>query len=302
MNNSRIDPEDLKIDFRTIQEIMETHVPKPKWNGLFTPGLKPGCYILYDILKEEMLPKAESLDIDANDIVVVRDNTVIEVREAVQAFLESADDFHDNGYIHKGGLGLEGPPGSGKTTLLRQVVEDCVERGHIVFYSQSPYVLSRSLANFRNMSDAPVICVIEDIDTLCRQGGEHDLLEMIDGMKSVDGTYFLATINDRKNVPPRLFRKGRFDKRVMVPYPDLAQRVEYLTAKAGDKLDGRSIRKVCLATEGLGFASLDAVVKQVLIYKTPLAEAIAEAKDEERLDGNGYKGGYPSCYDEDSCE
>jgi cell division protease FtsH len=88
---------------------------------------------------------------------------------------------------------------------------------------------------------APCIIFIDEIDAVGRHrgaglGGGHDereqtlnqLLVEMDGFESNEGVILIAATNRPDVLDPALLRPGRFDRRVVVPRPDLRGRVAIL--------------------------------------------------------------------------
>ena len=88
---------------------------------------------------------------------------------------------------------------------------------------------------------APCIIFIDEIDAVGRHrgaglGGGHDereqtlnqLLVEMDGFESNEGVILIAATNRPDVLDPALLRPGRFDRRVVVPRPDLRGRLEIL--------------------------------------------------------------------------
>ena len=84
--------------------------------------------------------------------------------------------------------------------------------------------------------NAPCIIFIDEIDAVGRHrgaglGGGHDereqtlnqLLVEMDGFESNDGVIIIAATNRPDVLDPALLRPGRFDRRIVVPRPDVAR-------------------------------------------------------------------------------
>jgi len=89
--------------------------------------------------------------------------------------------------------------------------------------------------------NAPCIIFIDEIDAVGRHrgaglGGGHDereqtlnqLLVEMDGFESNEGVILIAATNRPDVLDPALQRPGRFDRRIMVPRPDLKGRIGVL--------------------------------------------------------------------------
>ncbi|MEZ4319128.1 MAG: ATP-dependent zinc metalloprotease FtsH [Myxococcota bacterium] len=146
------------------------------------------------------------------------------------------------GRIPKGVL-LMGPPGTGKTLLARAVAGEA----GVPFFtiSGSDFVemfVGVGASRVRDLFEqgkkhAPCIIFIDEIDAVGRHrgaglGGGHDereqtlnaLLVEMDGFEGTEGVILVAATNRPDVLDPALLRPGRFDRRVVVPAPDVRGR------------------------------------------------------------------------------
>jgi cell division protease FtsH len=169
-----------------------------------------------------------------------------ELREIIE-FLREAQKFQKlGGRIPKGVL-LVGPPGTGKTLLARAVAGEA----NVPFFSISgsdfvEMFVGVGASRVRDLfeqgkKNAPCIIFIDEIDAVGRHrgaglGGGHDereqtlnqLLVEMDGFESNEGVILIAATNRPDVLDPALLRPGRFDRRVVVPRPDVRGREEIL--------------------------------------------------------------------------
>ena len=169
-----------------------------------------------------------------------------ELREIIE-FLREAQKFQKlGGRIPKGVL-LVGPPGTGKTLLARAVAGEA----NVPFFSISgsdfvEMFVGVGASRVRDLfeqgkKNAPCIIFIDEIDAVGRHrgaglGGGHDereqtlnqLLVEMDGFESNEGVILMAATNRPDVLDPALLRPGRFDRRVVVPRPDVKGREEIL--------------------------------------------------------------------------
>jgi cell division protease FtsH len=167
--------------------------------------------------------------------------------EEIIAFLREPRKFTRlGGRIPKGVL-LVGPPGTGKTLLARAVAGEA----SVPFFSISgsdfvEMFVGVGASRVRDLfqqgkKNAPCIIFIDEIDAVGRHrgaglGGGHDereqtlnqLLVEMDGFESNEGVILVAATNRPDVLDPALLRPGRFDRRVVVPRPDLRGRMQIL--------------------------------------------------------------------------
>ena len=176
-----------------------------------------------------------------------------ELKEVVE-FLKSPDKFNTLGARIPHGVLLVGPPGTGKTLLARA----CAGEAGVPFYSISgsdfvEMYVGVGASRVRDLFDKakktmPCIIFIDEIDAVGRQrgaglGGGHDereqtlnqLLVEMDGFAINEGVIVMAATNRRDILDPALLRPGRFDRTILVNYPDMAGRVAILKVHAKGK-------------------------------------------------------------------
>jgi cell division protease FtsH len=175
---------------------------------------------------------------------------VDEAKEELQEIIEFLKDPQKfqrlGGRIPKGVL-LVGPPGTGKTLLARAVAGEA----NVPFFSISgsdfvEMFVGVGASRVRDLfeqgkKNAPCIIFIDELDAVGRHrgaglGGGHDereqtlnaMLVEMDGFDSNEGVIIMAATNRPDVLDPALLRPGRFDRRIVVPRPDLRGREEIL--------------------------------------------------------------------------
>ncbi|MBQ2956808.1 MAG: ATP-dependent zinc metalloprotease FtsH [Clostridia bacterium] len=169
-----------------------------------------------------------------------------ELREIVE-FLKDPKRFLDVGARIPKGVLLVGPPGTGKTLLARAVAGEA----GVPFFtiSGSDFVemfVGVGASRVRDLFDqakkhSPAIVFIDEIDAVGRHrgaglGGGHDereqtlnqLLVEMDGFTANQGIIVMAATNRADILDPALLRPGRFDRQIVVNYPDIKGREEIL--------------------------------------------------------------------------
>jgi SpoVK/Ycf46/Vps4 family AAA+-type ATPase len=258
--------------------IMQEHfIPRPM-NGLpFEMRIKPGVYFLRSCLSEDKSPSPMEMSFVQDEMIENKHKYVI--RSEIASFFKKRDLFESEGLIHKRGLILYGPPSSGKTSIIREEIQLAADNGAIVFMARSPYVLTDSMQVFRTMEpDRDLIVVMEDIDEIVRSWGEQELLEMMDGMNSVNHVLFIASTNHPECMSAKLRRPGRFDRKVKIPNPDFNQRKQYFAMKYENRLSEDRIESLAYHTDGFGFGQMREVFISHKGYGRPLSESVKYVK------------------------
>src|SRR6202023_2300873 len=165
-----------------------------------------------------------------------------ELGEVVE-FLKYPKKFQARGAPIRKGVLLLGPPGSGKPLLARAIAGEA----GVPFFSISgsdfvEMFVGVGASRVRDLfvqgkKHAPCIIFIDEIDAVGRHrgaglGGGHDereqtlnqLLVEMDGFEANEGVILVAATNRPDVLDPALLRPGRFDRRVVVPRPDVGGR------------------------------------------------------------------------------
>jgi cell division protease FtsH len=196
--------------------------------------------------------------------------------QEIIAFLKDPKKFTKlGGRIPKGCL-LVGPPGTGKTLLARAIAGEA----GVPFFSISgsdfvEMFVGVGASRVRDLfvqgkKNAPCIIFIDEIDAVGRHrgaglGGGHDereqtlnqLLVEMDGFEANEGVILIAATNRPDVLDPALLRPGRFDRRVVVPRPDVKGREGILQVHTRKVPVGTDVDIAVLARATPGFAGAD---------------------------------------------
>ena len=198
-----------------------------------------------------------------------------ELAEIVE-FLKSPRKFNELGARIPKGVLLLGPPGTGKTLLARAVAGEA----GVPFFSISgsdfvEMFVGVGASRVRDLfeqakKNSPSIIFIDEIDAVGRQrgtglGGGHDereqtlnqLLVEMDGFGANQGVIVLAATNRPDILDHALLRPGRFDRQIVVNYPDVKGREEILKVHSRNKPLGFDVDLSTIAKSTAGFTGAD---------------------------------------------
>src|ERR1700688_1850644 len=208
-----------------------------------------------------------------------------ELEEIIQ-FLKDPKRFTRlGGRIPKGVL-LVGAPGTGKTLLARAIAGEA----GVPFFSISgsdfvEMFVGVGASRVRDLfvqgkKHAPCIIFIDEIDAVGRHrgaglGGGHDereqtlnqLLVEMDGFEANEGVILVAATNRPDVLDPALLRPGRFDRRVVVPRPDVKGREGILRVhtRKVPLSDDVALDKLARSTPGFSGADLENLVNEAAL-------------------------------------
>ena len=198
-----------------------------------------------------------------------------ELAELVE-FLKNPAKYNDLGARIPKGVLLVGPPGTGKTLLARAVAGEA----GVPFFSISgsdfvEMFVGVGASRVRDLfeqakKNSPCIVFIDEIDAVGRQrgaslGGGHDereqtlnqLLVEMDGFGANEGVIMIAATNRPDVLDPALMRPGRFDRQVLVGYPDIKGREDILKVHSKGKPLAPDVVLNTVAKSTAGFTGAD---------------------------------------------
>lgn len=209
------------------------------------------------------------------DDVAGADEEKEELKEIVD-FLRDNKKYTEIGARIPKGVLLLGSPGTGKTLLARAVAGEA----KVPFFSISgsdfvEMFVGVGASRVRDLfeqakKNAPAIIFIDEIDAVGRQrgaglGGGHDereqtlnqLLVEMDGFEDNDSVIVMAATNRRDILDPALLRPGRFDRQILVGYPDVKGREAILKVHTRNKPLAPDVDLETIAKSTVGFTGAD---------------------------------------------
>jgi cell division protease FtsH len=213
-------------------------------------------------------------DVQFSDVAGIEEAK--EELQEVVVFLKTPEKFTAVGAKIPRGVLLIGPPGTGKTLLAKAIAGEA----QVPFFSisGSEFVemfvgvgASRVRDLFRKAKEnAPCLVFIDEIDAVGRQrgggiGGGNDereqtlnqLLTEMDGFEGNTGIIIIAATNRPDVLDSALLRPGRFDRQIMVDYPDLQGRLGILEVHGANKKIAPEVSLKTIARRTPGFSGAD---------------------------------------------
>jgi cell division protease FtsH len=209
-----------------------------------------------------------------------------EISEVVD-FLKTPARFKEIGAKIPKGVLLVGPPGTGKTLIARAVAGEA----GVPFMSVSgsdfmEMFVGVGASRVRDLfqtarKQAPAIVFVDEIDSIGRKrgaglGGGHDereqtlnqMLSEMDGFDTSEGVVMIAATNRPDILDPALLRPGRFDRQIVVPLPDLEERLPILAVHCKGKRMANDVdlSVVARGTPGMSGADLANLVNEAALH------------------------------------
>uniref|UniRef100_A0AB39JC86 Atp-Dependent Zinc Metalloprotease n=1 Tax=Florenciella sp. virus SA2 TaxID=3240092 RepID=A0AB39JC86_9VIRU len=233
-------------------------------------------------------------EIDENDILVNFTNVAgcdeakYELVEVVE-FLKNPDKYEEFGAKIPKGVLLEGPPGTGKTLLAQAVAG---EAGVNYLYSSGSQFIemfvgvgaSRVRELFKRAKElSPCVIFLDEVDAIGRQRGAglaggndereqtlNEILTNMDGFIKNEGIIVIAATNRADILDSALTRPGRFDRKVVVPLPDLQGRrdiidIHFGTKKMDETFDSDYLDELAKLTGGFSGADIANLANEAAI-------------------------------------
>jgi cell division protease FtsH len=235
------------------------------------------------------------------DDVAGYDGVKLEISEVVD-FLKTPARFKEIGARIPKGILLVGPPGTGKTLLARAVAGEA----GVPFMSVSgsdfmEMFVGVGASRVRDLfatarKQAPAIVFIDEIDSIGRKrgaglGGGHDereqtlnqMLSEMDGFDPTEGIVVMAATNRPDILDAAILRPGRFDRQIVVPLPDLDERLPILQVHCKDKRVDPTVDlgTVARGTPGMSGADLANLVNEAALYAVRRGSKVIQNVDFE---------------------
>ena len=241
--------------------------------------------------------QAFSSNVTFADVAGIKD--VKEELEEIIDFLREPQKYRDLDIRLPKGVLLVGPPGVGKTLISKAVAGEA----NVPFFYQSGasfvhiYVgmgakrVSELFKKAKQM--APSIIFIDELDAVGKSRGEfrndereatlNQLLTEMDGFEDSSGIIVIGATNKIDVLDEALLRAGRFDRRIHISLPDLADRVKTLELYLAHKPNQVDIEQVARMTVGFNSAALDTLTNEAAIFAMREGRTTVETSDFEAV-------------------
>jgi hypothetical protein len=219
----------------------------------------------------------------------------------IENFWNRADVYKKYNFVHKRGILMYGDPGCGKSGIIQLISQKLIERNGIVLNIKNDEdvdAFAAFIPTFRKIEpNRPLVVLLEDIDSIAGENRNQTarLLNILDGVKQIEGVVYIATTNYPEKLQERITnRPSRFDRRYKVEAPNSEIRRAYINNKLSeDDLNGIDIEEWVRRTDGMSLSHLKEVVISVVVMGRTFEETIAnleELSEKPRIKGSSTMG------------
>lgn len=218
-----------------------------------------GIHVVTDTEDGLVRTKEEVTKQISREDVLLSDDIKTDIFRSIDEFFNKSGSFFKTYRIpYKRGILLYGNPGNGKTTLVKSIAGSV--DAPVVYWQITEYTNSYSISEVFDLIKkmAPMILIIEDIDSMPIES-RSVFLNTLDGATSKEGIFIIGTTNYPERIDPALInRAGRFDRAYEIKQPTDELRCRYLTTlNLGQFIEPESLNRLTKMTQGLSIAQLN---------------------------------------------
>lgn len=207
---------------------------------------------------------------------------IMDILKDIDNFWNRVDVYKKYNFIHKRGILMYGEPGCGKSGIIQLISQQIIKNDGIVINIKDEEDVERFtsfIGTFRKIEPKrPLIVLLEDIDSLAGEGRSQTarLLNILDGVKQIEGVVYIATTNYPEKLQERITnRPSRFDRRYKVELPNEEIRRAYINHKlSDDDLKNVDVDLWVSKTDGMSLSHLKEVVVSVIVMGRTFEETM----------------------------
>jgi len=207
---------------------------------------------------------------------------ITDILKDIENFWNRIEKYKEYNFVHKRGILMYGEPGCGKSGIIQLISQDLIKRDGIVINikdEEDVDKFTQFIVTFRKIEPKrPLVVLLEDIDSIASENKYQTarLLNILDGVKQIEGVVYIATTNYPEKLQERITnRPSRFDRRYKVELPNEDIRRAYIQHKLNDDdLDNINIEEWIEKTEGMSLSHLKEVVISVIVMGRTFEETI----------------------------
>jgi AAA+ superfamily predicted ATPase len=259
-----------------------------------SPYLPPGVYeILWNSNRQELVMQKQALKID--ELYELPSPEIQNILEDIQTFWERRDVYKEYNFVHKRGILLWGEPGCGKSGIIQLCIKKLIEKEKGIVINIKEEEDFKYFTDFISVlrkiePERPIIVIMEDLDSLASEDrySTTKLLNVLDGVKQIEGVVYIATTNYPEKLQERVTnRPSRFDRRYKVEMPSEEIRESYIRNKLSEKdLESIDVKEWVKVSDGMSLAHLKELIISVVVMGKSFDEALenmVEMRDSPKI-------------------
>lgn len=201
----------------------------------------------------------------------------------IETFWASVEVYKKYNFVHKRGILMYGDPGCGKSGIIQLITKKIIENMNGIVInvtdSESLDYFVDFIPTLRKIERTrPIITILEDLDAIASENNYSTsrLLNILDGVKQIEGIVYIATTNYPEKLQERITnRPSRFDRRYQVELPNAEIRRAYIL----NKLDKRDQKKIDIddwveKSKDMSLSHLKELIISVLVMGKSFEEAL----------------------------
>ncbi|CAB4175388.1 proteasome-activating nucleotidase [uncultured Caudovirales phage] len=212
---------------------------------------------------------------------------IIDILKDIKNFWTRADVYRKYNFVHKRGILMYGEPGCGKSGIIQILANMLMELNGIVINIKSQQDIDHFIdfiPTFRKIEPTrPLVVILEDIDALAGEDrhSTSQLLNVLDGVKQIEGVVYIATTNYPEKLQERMTnRPSRFDRRYKIELPSDEIRRAYIINKLNEEdLAQIDIEEWVKRTGGMSLSHLKEVVVSVIVMGRTFEETMSSLEE-----------------------
>lgn len=272
---------------------VEIKIHETSWLMRILPyAITPLMFVVFIVFMSNMNKIGESgFGVEPVESIKTRFSDVAGMEEVKEDLLMISSmmknpDYRKSGARIPRGILLQGPPGNGKTLLARAFAGETgvnfIAVNACDFGSQFVGIGSSKIKKVfaEAKKNAPCVIFIDEIDSVgAKRGSASDaagkemntmltaLLNQMDGFEQMDNIIVLAATNRASDLDAALVRPGRFDRQLVVNYPDKTTRIELFNLYTkGKRIDaGVDFERLATKTYGYSCSKIECIVNEATI-------------------------------------
>ena len=220
--------------------------------------------------REILVVNGENIPVAASswEDLVLSAGMARDIRTNVQAFFDNPERYAHLGIPHRRGFVFAGPPGCGKTLTIKTLAYNTSAKFITVLGKADVVDDVISYALHLAEKYTPAVVLLEDLDRIVQTKGislSH-LLNLLDGLRALNGVLFIATCNEPDKLDPALIhRPSRFDRVWRFELPKYQLRLDFLLKRGGAFFSESALQKAARQSEGFSMAYVQEIVVSALL-------------------------------------